>query len=79
MCRIMPSSYLFVKVHPNAKKEALIQNAPSRFEAWIKPKPIEGRANDALLALLGRGLNVSTNRIKLVKGGLGRNKVFQVI
>ena len=75
----MGSSYLFVKVHPKAKKEALIQNGPSRFEAWVKAKPIEGRANDALLALLGKNLNVSTSRIKLVKGGLGRNKVFQII
>ncbi len=75
----MGASTLFVKVHPNAKKEALIQNGPSRFEAWVKAKPIEGRANDALLALLGKGLNVATHRIKLVKGGLGRNKVFQII
>lgn len=75
----MAASTLFVKVHPNAKKEALIQHGPSRYEAWVKAKPIEGRANDALLALLGRCLNVSTSRIKLVKGGLGRNKVFQII
>ncbi len=75
----MAAKWIFVKVHPGAKKEALIQNSPSRFEAWVKAKPIEGRANDALLALLGRNLSISTSRIKLVKGGLGHNKVFQLI
>lgn len=75
----MPGNYLFVKVHPGAKKDVLVQNSPSRFEAWVRTKPIEGRANDALLALLGRSLNVSTSKIKLVKGGVGRNKVFQIL
>ncbi len=75
----MDTQWLSVKVHPHAKKEFLVCTAPGRFEAWVRAKPIDGRANDALIALLARTLQISFHRIQLVKGAGGRQKVFKVI
>lgn len=75
----MAVSWIRVKVHPRAAKEVLIQTGPGRFEAWISAKPIEGKANEALFGLLYRSLNIPAGHLKLIKGGIGRNKVFQIL
>ena len=73
------AAWIAVKVHPNAGKDVLVQVGPGRFEAWIKAKPVEGRANEAVGALLRRSLKIPAGHLKLVKGGLGRHKVFQIL
>ena len=75
----MRDTWLHVKVHPNAGKDVLISVGPGRFEAWIKAKPMEGRANQALTALLARSLQIHPNRLHLTKGRSGRHKVFRVV
>ncbi len=75
----MSVTYLAVKVHPGAGKDVLVQLAPGRLEAWIKAKPIEGRANEAVAALLMRVLKIPAGHLRLVKGAYKRNKVFQVL
>jgi uncharacterized protein YggU (UPF0235/DUF167 family) len=75
----MQDAWISVKVHPHAGKEVLVSLGPGRFEAWVKAKPVEGQANEAVSALLARTLRLPKGRLKLVKGGLGRRKVFRVI
>ena len=75
----MQDTYLLVKVRPHAGKEMLIGTGPGRFEAWVKAKPMEGRANDAVVALLARGLRRPVSSIRLIKGAHKRNKVFRVM
>ena len=68
-----------VKVRPNAGKEVLISTGPGRFEAWVKAKPLERRANDAVISLLARTLRIPAVSIRLVKGAHKRHKLFKVI
>ena len=75
----METQWLSVKVHPDAAKDVLISVGPGRFEAWVKAKPVEGHANEAVTHLLVRTLRISQERLRLVKGALGRHKVFKVI
>ena len=75
----MEDYYLTVKVHPNAGKDILIGLGPGRFEAWVRAKPMEGRANEAVVSLLAKGLRIPHASIRLIKGGIGRNKVFRII
>ena len=70
---------LYVKVHPNAGKDVLVSIGPGRCEAWIKAKPVEGRANEAVAALIARTLAVPVSRVRLVKGRSGRHKVFRIV
>ena len=45
-------SYLKVKVHAGEKKNKLVQKAPDTFEIWVKAPAEQGRANEAVRALL---------------------------
>ena len=75
----METQWISVRVHPHAKKELLIRTGPARLEAWVKAKPIDGRANAAVIELLVRGLQVPRQRIRLMKGAMGSHKVFQIL
>lgn len=75
----MDQRWLSVKVHPNAGKDVLVSLGPSRFEAWVKAKPMDGRANEAVHQLLARSLQIPQQRLRLVKGASGRHKVFTVL
>ena len=74
----MGDLWMTVKVHPNAGKDALISLSPGRFEAWVRTKPMEGRANEAVVNLLVRHLQVARDEVRLVKGHRGRVKVFKI-
>ena len=75
----MQDTYLMVTVKPNAGKEVLITTGPGRFEAWVKAKPMEGHANDAVVTLLARSLRIPASSIRLVKGAHKRHKLFKVV
>jgi uncharacterized protein YggU (UPF0235/DUF167 family) len=68
-----------VKVHPHSKKELLLSQGPGRFEAWVKPKPMEGRANEAVVRLLAQALQMPPAAIRLIKGAHHRHKVFRIL
>ena len=70
---------LYVKVHPNAGKDVLVSTGPGRFEAWIKAKPVEGRANEAVSALIARTFKIPLAQVRLTKGWSGRHKVFRIV
>lgn len=71
--------YLTVKVHPNAGKDVLIGVAPGCFEAWVRAKPVQGDANEAVGRLLSGVLKIPRSRLKLIKGRAGRMKIFRVV
>ena len=74
----METQWISVKVHPRAKKDMLISIGPARFEAWVRAKPLDGRANEAVVSLLVRSLRISPQRIQLVKGQVGHHKVLKI-
>ena len=75
----MGQQSLYVKVHPNAGKDVLVSTAPNRAEAWVKAKPVNGQANDAVARLIARSLAVPPSQVRLVKGSASSRKVFRII
>ena len=68
-----------VKVHPHAGKDVLVSLGPGRFEAWVKAKPVDGQANEAIITLLAAHLQLPRAWVRLVKGRGGRHKLFRVL
>ncbi len=66
-----------VKVHPEAKKEALIKKGDN-FEIWIREKPIRGQANQAVINALADYFECPRSDIRLIKGFRQRNKIFEI-
>jgi uncharacterized protein (TIGR00251 family) len=71
-----------VRAQPGAKKTALIgvygEGASAQLKIAVSAPPIEGRANDALVAFLADYFSVPRGRIALLSGQSSRNKVFLV-
>lgn len=69
-------SYIKVKVHAGEKKNKLVQKAPDTFELWVKAPAEQGRANEAVRALLAQHLNLPENKLFLIKGATSPAKIF---
>ena len=72
----MMEQYLKVKVHAGEKKNRLEQKRPDSFEIWVKAPAQEGRANEAVRALLAQHLGVAENKLSLIKGATSPAKIF---
>lgn len=68
--------YIKVKVHADEKKNKLVQKASDSFEIWVKAPAQEGRANEAVRALLAEHLQLPENKLSLIKGATSPAKIF---
>lgn len=68
--------FIKVKVHAGQKQNRLVQKAPDTFEIWVKAPAKEGRANEAVKAVLAAHLSVAENKLSLIKGATSPAKLF---
>jgi uncharacterized protein (TIGR00251 family) len=70
---------LAVRVQPGAKRTAITglygQNSRLHLNIALQAPPIEGRANDALIAFLGKLLSIPRMRIRIIYGERDRFKL----
>jgi uncharacterized protein (TIGR00251 family) len=81
MLRAAPSGVtLSVRAQPGAKKTAIIgiygEGATAQLKIAVQAPPLEGRANEALIAFLSQTFALPKNAVKLISGELSRSKVF---
>ena len=67
-----------VKVKPNAKQEKIEKTGERDFLVWVKEKPQEGKANQAVIRVLAKYFGVPKSEVILLKGQTSREKVFEV-
>lgn len=69
-----------VRAQPGAKKTAITgtygEGAAAQLKIAVHAPPIEGRANQALIAFLAGNFDVPRNCVTLESGELSRSKVF---
>lgn len=68
-----------VRVKPNARVERVEKLDEHRYTVSVKAPPVEGRANEAVIAALAAHFGIAKRRIRLVSGRVGRQKVFEVV
>ena len=68
--------YLKVKVHAGEKKNKLERKTADTYEIWVKAPAQEGRANEAVRAMLAAELGVAENKLSLIKGATSPSKIF---
>ena len=77
--RDTPSGATFqVKVHPRAKKNAIIGEVGDALKLALTAPPLEGRANQACIEILADVLNVPRSSVTIAAGESSRNKVIRV-
>ncbi len=71
---------LAVRAQPGAKKTAIVgvygEGETAQLKIAVQAPPIEGRANQALIAFLATTFDLPKSSIELVTGELSRSKVF---
>lgn len=70
--------HLKVKVHPNSSRTELVKKEEDLYEVYLKEKPVDGKANLALIKLLSEELGVSSKNIN-IKNPKSRYKLVEII
>lgn len=73
----MTVTILRVRVKPNAKQTRIQKNDEEWVVALSAP-PVEGKANQALIKILAKELNISKSRIHIKAGKTSRHKLIEI-
>lgn len=67
-----------IKVHPRAKKNAVVGEIGDALKLALTAPPVEGKANDACIRFLSELLEVPRSSITIAAGETSRLKVIRV-
>jgi uncharacterized protein (TIGR00251 family) len=70
----MMSATLFIKITPRSFRNAILRFDKGVLYVRVTSPPVEGAANQALIALLSESLKLRKTNITIVSGAGSRNK-----
>jgi uncharacterized protein (TIGR00251 family) len=71
-------AFLAVRVQPRASRDEISGWQEGALKVRLTAPPVEGAANEALIAFLAEALHVRRTEIRLVSGTTGRNKRVEI-
>jgi uncharacterized protein (TIGR00251 family) len=69
---------LAVRVHPGARKNAVTGVHADAVKIALTTPPVDGKANEALIAFLAEALRLPKARIAIVAGATSRAKTLRI-
>jgi len=69
---------LRIKVKPNSRASSLMQEADGSWRAQLRAPPVDGRANDELIALIATHFRCRKAAVVIKSGASGRTKLVKV-
>jgi uncharacterized protein (TIGR00251 family) len=69
---------LSVRVHPGAKNDAVTGLHAGALKIALSAPPVDGRANEALIAFVAEKVGLPKARVSLVGGASSRSKVLRI-
>ncbi len=67
-----------VKVKPNSKRQSIEEQPDGSLTVHLKSPPVDGKANEELIALLAERFNVSKSKISIKSGLASKNKLIEI-
>jgi uncharacterized protein (TIGR00251 family) len=67
-----------VRLQPRAKCDEIVGERAGVLVVRVTAPPVEGKANDALCALIARRARVGRTRVEVVRGASSRDKAVRV-
>lgn len=68
-----------VRVKPGSKKGPLVETgSDGELTIYVRERAVDGKANDAVVALLAKHLGVPRSRVDLASGATSRMKRFRI-
>lgn len=74
----MPPKVIQVKVKPNSRASLLEQKEDGTWLAQIKSPPVDGKANEELLALVAKHFKCRKSDVSIKSGSSTRTKLIQI-
>ena len=74
----MSERIIEIKVKPNARQSLLTQAADGSWLAQLKAAPVEGKANQELIALVARQFGCAKAAVTIKSGASGRLKRVRI-
>lgn len=69
---------LHTTVHPNSRKPRITTSQDGTLDIYVSQPATEGKANQAVIAMLAKHLGTGKSRITLLRGAKSKSKVFEV-
>jgi uncharacterized protein len=73
-----PPRTLQVKAKPNAREDALVLGDDGVWIASVKAPPVDGKANEALIALVAKYFGVRRAQVTIKRGSTTRLKTVEI-
>ena len=70
--------FLTIKVKPNSRTSCLNQNEDGTWLAQLKSPPVDGKANEELIALVAKHFKCRKSDVSIKAGGSSRTKLLQI-
>ena len=67
-----------IAVHPKAKRERLGPVHADRLKVAITAPPVDGQANQAVIALFAKTLGCAKRDVEIVRGTASRHKTIRI-
>ena len=67
-----------IKVKPNSRTSALQQNEDGTWLAQLKSPPVDGKANEELIALVAKHFKTRKANVSIKSGASSRTKLIQI-
>ncbi len=74
----MTTRVIQVRVKPNARASMLEEKEDGTWLAQIKSPPVDGRANEELIALVAKHFGCRKSAVSIKAGASGRLKLVQI-
>jgi uncharacterized protein (TIGR00251 family) len=68
-----------LRVQPRASRSVVEGSHDGRLRVKLKAPPVDGRANEALVALLAEIFEVPRSRVRIERGATGRDKRVRIV
>ncbi len=66
-----------IKVKPGSSQEKIIETAPGEITVYLRAKPHDGEANNALVKVLAKYFKVPKTTINIIRGAKSHKKVIE--
>lgn len=74
----MPSRVIQVRVKPNSRASAIEEQEDGTWLAQIKSPPVDGKANEELIALIAKHFECRKSDVSIKSGGSRRVKLIRI-
>ena len=67
-----------IKVKPGTSQEKVVKVSADELTEYLRAKPHDGEANEALVKVLAKHFGVPKTSITITRGGRSRNKTVEL-